>query len=548
MHAHADAAQISEWMDGEPPKYAPRPDTIHRVTLFASTARLRNTAPPVGKYMGENHHPPKVADRSRRWVVLGCAGVSYALNCFMWMSYSGTPTVSKDVLSPSSTPISSEDLDWTYSASLTAVVLFMMPAAYLIKWRNYSMMCASVCLNIGAAWLRYLSAVCASYALAISSAVLLGGATAVMMPAFALLPEVWFPVQQRALATALGVQSWYAGWALGALVIPLVVSDAASMRLTMLVQAAVTTLSLPLFLCAYASEPPARALGSAARGSAPLPRGAVDGDAAEAEAEEEEELEEELQPQLSEGGSLRAIGANFQFWVHAVSYGLLAGISFALPAITANVFADCMHPALTFVSEQSMWINFGFIASGVVGGVLIGAFTTDASQATVIRLCALTCAAALSLLVAVTHLPALADRLGGDGIPMLIVLVVLVSAAGAASLGFFALGLRSAARIGAPVPHVYSAGITETLSQLLAVSITQSSVCPIGFKACAICAALVTVALVALARFPKPATSLAAADSATATHRQGMVAAHPATLQAEAVHAVRIPAGRGDAR
>ena len=138
--------------------------------------------------------PPRRAglDRSRRWRVLGCTGLSSALNCFMWMSYSGTPEISRRVLSTGA-PISVEALDWTYSASLAAVVIFMMPAAYAIERHNYAAMLASVCLNISAACLRYASVAWSSYMLAILSAVCLGGATAVIMPAFALLPAVWFP-------------------------------------------------------------------------------------------------------------------------------------------------------------------------------------------------------------------------------------------------------------------------------------------------------------------------------------------------------------------
>ena len=57
-------------------------------------------------------------------------------------------------------------------------------------------------------------------------------------------------------------------------------------------------------------------------------------------------------------------------------------------------------------------------------------------------------------------------------------------------------------RVGAPVPEVYCAGFTEWTSQLSAVVLTQTSVCPIDFKACAATACVVTAALLLLARFP----------------------------------------------
>ena len=73
---------------------------------------------------------------------------------------------------------------------------------------------------------------------------------------------------------------------------------------------------------------------------------------------------EDTQPHVGVSASLHAISRNGQFWTHSLSYALLAGISFAIPAISANAFAGCMHPSLSYVSRQSMWINFFFIFLG----------------------------------------------------------------------------------------------------------------------------------------------------------------------------------------
>jgi len=280
------------------------------------------------------------------------------------------------------------------------------------------------------------------------------------------------------------------------------VSDAASLESALLVQAVVTTLSLPLFLMSYTARPPLTAVSEVA---VALPDEAVARSLSEGEADE----------QLSVGASFRAISANGQFWVHALSYGLLAGISFTIPAITANVFADCMDPALDYIAEQSMWINFAFITSGVIGGVLLGAYTPESREPLVIRLAAVACAIALGVMFALTRL---GEGALGDGPALLGLLLVLISVAGAASLGFFSLGLRCAAHVGAPVAHVYTVGITETLSQLFAVSLTQSSVCPVGFKACTMSAILVATVLACAARAPKTASRLAESDSAAVAH------------------------------
>ena len=52
--------------------------------------------------------------------------------------------------------------------------------------------------------------------------------------------------------------------------------------------------------------------------------------------------------------------------------------------------------------------------------------------------------------------------------------------------------------------QVYCAGFTEWMSQLVAVLLTQTSVCPVGFKACTGSACAVAAALIFLARFNQP--------------------------------------------
>ena len=82
-------------------------------------------------------------DLSRRWSVLCPFLISTAQNAFMFMSYSVTPSISKSVLSPTK-PLSDGELDWTYSVSLTAVVIFMLPASALLRRHNYATMLVAV--------------------------------------------------------------------------------------------------------------------------------------------------------------------------------------------------------------------------------------------------------------------------------------------------------------------------------------------------------------------------------------------------------------------
>ena len=75
-------------------------------------------------------------------------------------------------------------------------------------------------------------------------------------------------------------------------------------------------------------------------------------------------------------------------------------------------------------------------------------------------------AVALCLLVGLTRPPLLAAI--GDGPLLLALLGVCLVVAGAGSLGFFSLGLRQAITAAEPVAEVYSAGVTEWMTQVRA--------------------------------------------------------------------------------
>jgi len=428
--------------------------------------------------------------------VLGCFAVSDALNAFMFMSFSTTPAVSKAVLGPAGAPISDSELDWVYSISLALVVVMLLPAAHALDHYNRATMLAAVCLNVGAAWLRYASVVWGSYSTALLSSAMLGIATSVVMPSFALIPQRWFPPNQRAFATSVNVQSNYLGWGLGTL-IPLLVSSPHTMRSFMLAQAAFATLTLPLTLALYRAAPPP--LVRPHRTTPPTIR-PTDPPLLSLSPLELLSSPSTIDPPHTPWRPHDAL-CNYQFLLQAICYGGLAGISYSLPAFQATAFTDCMHPSLHFVSTHSMWVNFAFITSGVVVGLVAGATVSEPYEPLTIRIFALTAALALALLVTLTRPPLLIAI--GDGPALLLLLTITLALAGGASLGFFSLGLRAAIRVGSPVPEVYTSGFTEMLSQLSAVIFTQTSICPVDFIACAAAACLIALVLPLFARFPR---------------------------------------------
>ena len=85
-------------------------------------------------------------------------------------------------------------------------------------------------------------------------------------------------------------------------------------------------------------------------------------------------------------------------------------------------------------------------------------------------------------------------------------------------------------RVGAPVPEVYCAGFTEWTSQLSAVVLTQTSVCPIDFKACAGTACVVTATLLLFAKFPSSGAEDQLAEELIGSGAVGSDAILPAPL------------------
>jgi hypothetical protein len=257
-------------------------------------------------------------------------------------------------------------------SSLALVVVMLLPAAHALDHYNRATMLAAVCLNVGAAWLRYASVVWGSYSTALLSSAMLGIATSVVMPSFALIPQRWFPPNQRAFATSVNVQSNYLGWGLGTL-IPLLVSSPHTMRSFMLAQAAFATLTLPLTLALYRAAPPP--LVRPHRTTPPTIR-PTDPPLLSLSPLELLSSPSTIDPPHTPWRPHDAL-CNYQFLLQAICYGGLAGISYSLPAFQATAFTDCMHPSLHFVSTHSMWVNFAFITSGVVVGLVAGATVSE---------------------------------------------------------------------------------------------------------------------------------------------------------------------------
>ena len=254
------------------------------------------------------------------------------------------------------------------------------------------------------------------------------------------VPRRWFCPPERPLATALAVQSNYLGWSFGSL-IPNLVPNGLAMRTFGFWQAVVVSGCLPLFVLAMEELSPLPTssrrrlvdgtddasrvpLAGASRACVPsvdtVPLGAhnspsvnqlsyreesnprpVDTPSAgrvlrvshvptthQAEtrtlARGETPIEEappDDQKPLGVVESVRVLFGRPAAMASTLSYAILGGVGFALPAVQDLVFgADCGESSLGLSSSQTQWSDFVFIFGGVVTGVAMGAYVKQEQQ------------------------------------------------------------------------------------------------------------------------------------------------------------------------
>ena len=385
----------------------------------------------------------------RRWAVLASFGFTAGCNALMFMDFSTVSVLSDDVYS-----ISDDQLNWIYSISLLTVLPFTFPAAYFLVRSNWSASLVGVILNVAGAWLRMVAVYSRSYDLALVSSVLIGAAASIVICSYTPIAERWFPRSEQALATSIAVQCNYAGWAVGSL-IPLFVDGTGeaglqSMERFQLAQAILVSLSLPLFLLCYRANPEP-ATGLLAAGSFYSDSGGHGEGGAE----------------LSPLASVQRLGCKAQFWVHAIAYSALGGVSFAIPAVQDTIFEQ-----LAISASCTLWTNFAFIVCGIVAGLVLGASVKEQRlHAPVLRALFTLSSLALTALVVLVYLSPHIPRTTLFGL-----LVLCMALAGVGSLGFIGIALRTMVDVSQPVSEVYSGGSVEWLIQGWGALFTQISV------------------------------------------------------------------------
>jgi len=352
----------------------------------------------------------------------------------------------------------------------------------------------------------------------------------VVVTSFTFVPARWFPERERALATTLAVQANYAGWATGTL-IPSVLSDPPtkpSLEHVLLWQAIlISATTTPLYVLAN-SRSPKVGLADPEAYSGELP--AVGGRKA-----------------LGVLDSARLMLGRPQFLVHALCYAVLGGVGFGVSGVVDEVFSSSLPrvPALAcngtqvsdpcddgscctggtlsnitvadgFSPDQTMWINFSFVATGVVTGLVLGALVKGrGAYPFVLRGLFLLSAASLLAVQLLLYLSA-SGKVGKQAVYGIVLLLMALSGAG--SLGFIGIGLRVAVEVSHPVDDIYAGGAVEFFLNAFGTALGEltSLNAHFGFWWFAGPACLVAFTLCFIARFTPPEPSFIEASGASA--------------------------------
>jgi hypothetical protein len=217
----------------------------------------KGRAPLISLGVAESHGssapaPAEPAEWSspRRWAVIFAFAFTSMTNGYVCMDFSTSEEISEDALgiarnSTADQAAAADDLKWLYSSIYIVVPVVQLLVAYPLFRYNWSTMLLGVSLNVACAWLRYAAVVHHSYAMGLASSCLAGGAAAVIVSSYSIVPENWFGPSERGLATAIGVQANYLGWGFGVL-LPLYVDSLSAFTTFCFWQALAMSLAIPV--------------------------------------------------------------------------------------------------------------------------------------------------------------------------------------------------------------------------------------------------------------------------------------------------------------
>jgi MFS family permease len=323
--------------------------------------------------------------------VLGAFVFQSFIQCVCFMDFSTDEALVEETLH---TEDPSEIGHLYYGGFASTVVAMFYSLWLLLSGRDWRAGLGMAILIVAGAWLRLIAAHAHSYALALLSTLSLGLAGGVIFTSITFLPERWFPEHERPFATALAVQSNYAGWAVGCLT-PVMFGKPGpdgehtqtGMRTYLLWQALLTSLALPIYLAANTRGPRAKiatnAVSSSAEGAGGVGVGGnVVGVVGVVSAPRT----------LSMRESFATLCKRPQYLIHSTCYAVLGAVGYAVTGAVDVCFTSAFTTSAAngtatsaFTSDHTMWLNFAFVLTGVLTGLAAGKLTPTAWYGAVIR-------------------------------------------------------------------------------------------------------------------------------------------------------------------
>ena len=437
----------------------------------------------------------------RRHAVLACFCFHSFIQCFSFMDFSTDSELTYASLGMGTMHDVQLLEGLLYSGGFAATLPAMWASLWLLL-RGYDWTAGFLMslLIVAGAWLRLVAVVSTSYALALTSTILLGAAGGVIFTSFTFVPARWFPPNERPLATALAVQSNYAGWALGCLNVPMFGvptnytapdgnTTAAQKSVNGLthflwIVAFLTTMALPVHILVNRRRPRVVVVTT----NEPIPEG------------------------LSFCQTVTLLARRRQYIIHSACYATLGAVGYAVTGVVDPCFSAALKGTDSFDHMQTMYLNVVFVASGVMAGLLIGRLVPDRPAAQSVAVRSLFVLAAIALL-GIQVLLFAATSLDKD--VLFALSLCCMCAAGVGTLGFIGVGLRVAVRASAPAEEIYAGSIIEFFLLAIAAALglltyVVSAEYTFWFFALPACAS--AVAVCTMARFETTSSALTTHD------------------------------------
>eukprot|EP00927_Polykrikos_kofoidii_P004343 TRINITY_DN11719_c0_g1_i1.p1 TRINITY_DN11719_c0_g1~~TRINITY_DN11719_c0_g1_i1.p1 ORF type:complete len:458 (+),score=52.64 TRINITY_DN11719_c0_g1_i1:185-1375(+) len=341
--------------------------------------------------------------------------------------------------------IDTDSVTVLYSVTLASVLPSILVVGQLLDTWNWLVPFVCVMCTVVSGWLRFAAVDTVSYETMVVAHMLTAPGTALVFAGCKELPSKWFPSErENAVATAAALAFTFFGWAMGALIPPLVVNTTEQLSDFCLKQAIFVSICPFVFVLFHVAVPatPEALL------NAPLPE-VYGARSSSSPAGTPQGSRRPSFIQKSAVYSASTMGSSPVFILHALGASLLEGVGFSVPALLAEGYME--EGVLSPI--EAAWLGFAYIIAGAVIGLLLGFVAPG--QEHVEKLSVLTLLIFWSSVVALSCLEkSMEPEPGILGRYSVILILTLIS--GGTTLGFVGLGLTLACSCVPDVPESHS--------------------------------------------------------------------------------------------